>query len=473
MRTVSTTPWILAASLSMFSVFSVSCDEGGRRHSPPGLGADDGDGDEPTVSEIQGGFDRVLSDAAGYVGDQSNWIYPADPDGGDGSPDSGDGSSGGDDGGEAGPTCAGHCGDLGSDQSCYCDSECTSNDDCCDDYLQQCAGGAGDDGGGDPGPGDDGGSGDDGDSGGAAPGTCAEHCGDIGSNGVCYCDSECAANGDCCDDYASECSGAPAAATCAGYCGGQGSDGSCYCDESCVENGDCCDDYAGECGVGVVSENAFDFVGQLGPQAGVADACWAVLADPIDVQKVAELAGATALAAGGTCVAVAVVPAGAAAGPSLGLSVGAAALACGAVAVDGAAVGAVGSVLAQKLPSIANCSNEVINNVIRSFPWGLGMSEVRVKVYNQSPGNCEPDRHSFLQSQVNTTCKNAGQRRCTNTNVCETLAAKLQQAAECIAAREKVNDECYGGGDDGHNKAVTQEKELHSNCLSMSANLGC
>ena len=406
MRSAETKTWLLAVSLI---ALVVGCDDQGRGYGPSGLGGGDND-EEPTLSEIEDSFDRVLADAAAHVGNQSNWVDGPDPEPDDDAPS-------------------------------------------------------------EP-PGDDGGSGDDG---GAVPGTCAGLCGDVGSDGVCYCDSECEANGDCCDDFAGMCSSEepPAGGTCSGHCGDQGSDGSCYCDETCTENGDCCDDYAAVCGAGLVVEDAFDLQGALAPQAGLADACWAVLTDPLDVNQVAQMAGAVGLAAGGTCVAVTVVPAGAAAAPTAGLSVGAAALACGAITVEGTVVGAVGSVLSQRLPSIVSCSNEVVNSVVRVFPWGTGASTVPVSVYSQNPGNCDPDRHSQLQNQVTTRCKNAGQRSCTNANVCETLGSKMQMASQCIGAREQVNDECFGGGDDGHNTAVEQERNLHANCLTLSTNLGC
>lgn len=43
--------------------------------------------------------------------------------------------------------------------------------------------------------------------GGTSDGTCVDHCGGVGSDGVCYCDTSCMDLGDCCPDYASACPG--------------------------------------------------------------------------------------------------------------------------------------------------------------------------------------------------------------------------------------------------------------------------
>lgn len=116
-------------------------------------------------------------------------------------------------------------------------------------------------------------------------GSCADHCGSIsavplGDGEACFCDADCVANGDCCDDYSDECGddehgtstgeddggstggddgsssddGAadPDAPSCDGACGSPGpiSDGQggfCYCDAGCVQLGDCCGDYDAAC----------------------------------------------------------------------------------------------------------------------------------------------------------------------------------------------------------------------------------
>lgn len=309
-------------------------------------------------------------------------------------------------------------------------------------------------------------------------GSCAGFCGSETSSGACYCDSDCVANNDCCSDYADLCAAepepegeAPAGPTCEGSCGGASAEGSCYCDDECVENNDCCEDYADACLVALEDHgDPLDLVTPLNAQAN-SSACWGII--EIDGAEVIAAAGLVGAAVGTGCVAVATVPAGALAVPTGGLSVGGAAVACGGTAAGGALVGGAASVVHQTLPDIVQCSSEVINSVIRVFPWGRGISESTVTVYTPRPGDCDPDRHGQLQSRVTDLCKNAGQRSCVQANSCSVLGTKMGLASECIDARTQINDECFGGGDSGHNQAVTQERNLHNNCLQLSTQFGC
>jgi hypothetical protein len=94
-----------------------------------------------------------------------------------------------------GGSCFGVCGEQAGD--CWCDDTCTTNGDCCADFAAACPSGG------------DGGGGGDGaaDGGGPTSTSCVGACGDISVDG-CWCDADCVVNGDCCDDYASECAGA-------------------------------------------------------------------------------------------------------------------------------------------------------------------------------------------------------------------------------------------------------------------------
>jgi hypothetical protein len=132
-------------------------------------------------------------------------------------------------------SCSGQCGKkLGN---CWCDTACNKTNDCCPDQAQFC---------------------------GPAPLTLASCAGAnlcelmhscslfiliVGACGLvsdgCYCDSDCAQNGDCCSDYQLQCaSPQKPQGSCAKTCVGRGKNGtsSCYCDASCLALGDCCQD---------------------------------------------------------------------------------------------------------------------------------------------------------------------------------------------------------------------------------------
>lgn len=449
----------------------------GRDGTPSGV-----DPSEPLpLSEIEEGLDRPLSDAADHLRNESNWIVP-DPRDDDDDDDTGPSDGGDNDGG----SCVGQCGGS-ANESCFCDASCSASNDCCSDYEQACGGDNPGDGGTDGGDAnDDGGS--EGDGGSEPAGSCAGACGEAGSGGACYCDSLCTDNGDCCTDYQAKCGGPSDGdagdagddggdadpASCVGFCGGAGVD--CYCDATCVEAGDCCADYDSVCAVGIVAPVSLDITVDSAPVAGNG-ACWGIIADPLDVQKVAEQAAIGGTLFGSTCVAVVVVPAGGAAIPSGGTSVAAAAIACGTATLGGAAVGALSSFFGQKMPGVVECGGNVVQSVMQSFPWGIGEKKVSVPVFRPppaDPGNCSPDEQSTLQSNVSDACKEeSGTVGCKAANGCTTIAAKVQRAADCIAARSKINSQCYDGGDSGHKDAVQQQVNLQVRCEEFAAALGC
>lgn len=153
----------------------------------------------------------------------------------------GDEPSGEEDDGAPAATCEGVCGSAAaqtaaSGDECYCDDICSDNGDCCSDHAVMCGGES-------PTPEED----EDTEPG---EGSCFGHCDGPGSEGEsCFCDAECAANGDCCSDVAAACSdGGGGGPTCQGNCGNESDQGGCFCDPTCEEYGDCCDDRAAWCG---------------------------------------------------------------------------------------------------------------------------------------------------------------------------------------------------------------------------------
>jgi hypothetical protein len=426
---------VVALALGVGSATSACDPDGGQRSGHAGIAGAEGPDDVP-VSEIQEGLDEPLSDASHYLRNDANWLEDDPQPGGDGAGD-----------GAAGSTCAAHCGGVGSDGSCHCDAQCEANGDCCGDYAQHCG------------------------TDGAPPpaATCSGHCGGQGSDGGCWCDEQCEANGDCCPDFGQHCDagGGNGAATCSGHCGGQGSDGSCWCDAQCEANGDCCSDHAQACPNGVEHLPSFDLSAERRTAAASGDACWAVITDPVDVDRIVEHALGSGALVGGTCVAIAVVPAGAAAAPTGGISVGAAALACSSAALGGSIRGAVTSLLSQKMGSITECSSSVLDEIIRIFPWGTGVKkDVPIPMFGprKDPGHCDEEQHRVLQKKVDEACKNHGSRSCNHVDACETLLGKIDTSAHCVEARNDINDACYKGGDGNHQHAVQQELNLQQNC---------
>lgn len=78
------------------------------------------------------------------------------------------------------------------------------------------------------------------------------------------------------------------------------------------------------------------------------------------------------------------------------------------------------------------------------------------------PGNCTEQQHRALQDRVDNACKSA--RACTANDSAGVLSAKIGQHSACIAARKKINDVCFRGGDSGHREAITNRVNAIAAC---------
>ncbi|WP_218082521.1 eCIS core domain-containing protein [Anthocerotibacter panamensis] len=74
-------------------------------------------------------------------------------------------------------------------------------------------------------------------------------------------------------------------------------------------------------------------------------------------------------------------------------------------------------------------------------------------IQRQDTGDCSAGEHRQLQNDVNEKCKNRP-RGCSPGDSLADVEQKIQNNAECISARERINHRCYQGGDPGHQEAV-------------------
>ncbi|MEZ4221620.1 MAG: hypothetical protein R3B13_11885 [Polyangiaceae bacterium] len=128
-------------------------------------------------SDSGGGTGGAKFDGGGATGGFGNFGGTGGASGG--ASGSGGSATGGASGG-ANDSCAGICGSTNpapGPQQCYCDADCVTNGDCCDDAYTECGG------------------------------SCVGKCGASDTSGTveCYCSSDCVGFGDCCKDYATVC----------------------------------------------------------------------------------------------------------------------------------------------------------------------------------------------------------------------------------------------------------------------------
>jgi hypothetical protein len=72
---------------------------------------------------------------------------------------------------------------------------------------------------------------------------------------------------------------------------------------------------------------------------------------------------------------------------------------------------------------------------------------------SRDPGNCTPGEHRQLQQEVQEWCKNKP-RRCEESQTLEELEKRIENNSKCIAARSRINNKCFRGGDAGHKEAL-------------------
>jgi hypothetical protein len=92
----------------------------------------------------------------------------------------------------------------------------------------------------------------------------------------------------------------------------------------------------------------------------------------------------------------------------------------------------------------------------------LGLSSPAI-----SQGTCTATQHRTLQDAVDSQCGAA--LACLGTDNQATLSSKIGQHSRCIDARKTINNTCFGGGDAGHNTAITQRVSAIDNCKKFQA----
>lgn len=93
---------------------------------------------------------------------------------------------------------------------------------------------------------------------------------------------------------------------------------------------------------------------------------------------------------------------------------------------------------------LSNKSTEQLLQRQATSPAGSGM---------HPPGDCTFAEHRQLQDEVNEWCKNKP-RSCDESQTIEDLEERIENNSKCIASRNRINNKCFRGGDDGHKEAL-------------------
>lgn len=101
--------------------------------------------------------------------------------------------------------------------------------------------------------------------------------------------------------------------------------------------------------------------------------------------------------------------------------------------------------------------------------WGEYINDFisKAQTFLSYSGTCTKEEHYQLQQVVNTACSPAIIRACKKGQDCDLLRENLRKFEACIKARREINDKCFGGGDSGHNEAITIMTNGAENCKTI------
>jgi hypothetical protein len=97
-----------------------------------------------------------------------------------------------------------------------------------------------------------------------------------------------------------------------------------------------------------------------------------------------------------------------------------------------------------------------------SSPGGIQLVDYQALT---PPGDCSPSQHYALQAEVDRACDQP--RRCTSSDSKTTIDEKIDRNAQCISARQRINNICYRGGDAGHNQAIEYAQNALQRCHDL------
>jgi hypothetical protein len=87
-------------------------------------------------------------------------------------------------------------------------------------------------------------------------------------------------------------------------------------------------------------------------------------------------------------------------------------------------------------------------------------------------GNCTAERHRELQDEVDRDCK-VLPRACDEDQDCQELKRNRFRNERCAASRDKINKECFGGGDRGHRQAAAEARKAAEKCAEFYRRKKC
>lgn len=87
------------------------------------------------------------------------------------------------------------------------------------------------------------------------------------------------------------------------------------------------------------------------------------------------------------------------------------------------------------------------------------------------PGDCGQQRQQKLQSDVERACKDGGPRKCKGGMSLSDLTTNMERNRECGVARDRINKECFKGGNVTHRNSALDAWKSVTTCEELISKL--
>jgi hypothetical protein len=84
---------------------------------------------------------------------------------------------------------------------------------------------------------------------------------------------------------------------------------------------------------------------------------------------------------------------------------------------------------------------------------------------SSSKRTCNDETYTRLVAEKVNTCDRVGTMKCNQNTACPEIPNQIIKLNKCIAARRAVMDQCYQGGDRGHQEQVRNLQYAVENCF--------
>lgn len=97
----------------------------------------------------------------------------------------------------------------------------------------------------------------------------------------------------------------------------------------------------------------------------------------------------------------------------------------------------------------------------------------KIRARLRRTGNCTAEQHAMLQADVDSACKGPPSACPPSMTDCGAILGNLRRNTACVKARNIINTQCFGGGNQGHQLAVINYGAAAAKCVQRAIANNC